>query len=80
MPIKYTVRTKAPLSDYTVVGDSLAMTLRHPEIGSTGQVPVLPSYIYYLQRSAQNVVPEGPAEMILIISLIGKYPAEVLSG
>ena len=63
--IKYMVRTQVPLSDYTVIGDSTDSVLKHAEIGESGEVSVIPSNIYYLQRSESNVVADGPAEMVL---------------
>lgn len=63
--MKYMVRTAVPLSDYTVIGDTTDTVLSHAEIGESGEVSVLPSNIYYLQRSANNVVADGPAEMVL---------------
>lgn len=64
-PIKYMVRTKVPLSDYTVIGDSSDTVLKHAEIGESGEVGVVPSHIYYFQRSDDNVVQDGPREMVL---------------
>lgn len=63
--IKYMTKTQNPLSDYTVIGDSTDTVLRHTEIGVNGEVTVQPSYIYYFSQSEQEVVPDGPIEMVL---------------
>jgi len=63
--MKYMVRTQVPLSDYTIIGDTTDTVLSHAEIGEAGEVAVTPSYIYYLQRSSNEVVTGAPAEMVL---------------
>ncbi len=52
------------VTDYRVIGnsgDTVLSGLTLPE----QQIGVVPSYIYYLQRSDEEVVPNGPAEAIL---------------
>ena len=63
--MKYMVKTKVPLSDYTVIGNTMDTVLRHAEIGINGEVNVEPSHIYYFERSIDNVVIDGPSEMVL---------------
>jgi hypothetical protein len=64
-PMQYMVTTTADGS-YTILGDSTDTTLSHPELLPEGTVPVVPSYIFFLQRSADPPVVIGaPAEMVL---------------
>lgn len=63
--MKYMVKTQQPLSDYTVIGDSRDTKLLHPEIGEQGEVTVVPSHIYYMQRSDNEAITGAPAEMVL---------------
>lgn len=63
--LKYMATTKTPLSDYTVIGDSTDMVLRHTDIGEAGEVAVIPSYIYYFQRGPKVTWADAPYEMVL---------------
>ena len=55
-PIRYMVRTEAPLSDYTLVGWSNETRLAHAELNETGELMTIRSNIYYAQRE-----PDAPS-------------------
>lgn len=53
--VEYQTRTSTPQSDYTSIGSTRDSVLRHAELGTvggaSGEVPVVPSYVFYLYRS-----------------------------
>ncbi len=63
-PMSY--MSKTDTGDYTLIGDSSQSSLldAHPEADGR-RIEVIPSNIYYLQRSDDEVVPGGPAEAVL---------------
>ncbi|MEO2168518.1 MAG: hypothetical protein ABGY42_10440 [bacterium] len=63
--LQYMVTTQAGGS-YTIIGDSTDLVLSHPELLPAGEVPVVPSHIFHLQRSPDHpAVPGAPAESVL---------------
>ena len=63
--MKYTTYTTSPLSDYTIIGNTTSSALSHPELGVDGSIPVVPSYIYYLQRSTNTVAAGVPEQAVV---------------
>ena len=61
-PIAYMARTTT--DDYAIVGYANQTELVSP-LFPTGSQKLIPSNIFYLQRSAEEVVPGGPKEMIM---------------
>lgn len=55
---------KTTESDYTIIGDSADSQLVHSSFVG-GSLTVIPSNLFYLWRSAEEIVPGGPTEMIL---------------
>ena len=53
--MEYQTSTSTPLSGYTSIGSTRESVLRHAELGTvggpSGEVPVVPSYVFYLYRS-----------------------------
>ena len=62
----YQTRTKVPLSDYTVIGNTTSTRLYHPELSPQGYLDVVPSLVYYLQRgSSHPSIPTTPVSCVL---------------
>lgn len=66
-PMQWMVRTKVPLSDYTILGNTTSTILKHDEIADEGVLPLRPSFIYYAQRNAYQNNPLGatPSDAVL---------------
>ncbi|KAB1458249.1 hypothetical protein [Vibrio panuliri] len=63
IPLMLSTQTPAP-ADYTIVGDSTSNAVFHADLPN-GMVEVLPTYVYFLYQSEQQVVQGGPQEMVL---------------
>lgn len=63
MPLMLSTSTPEP-SDYTIVGNSASEQAIHPDLPGSA-VYVKPTYTYFAYRSANNVIPGAPVEMVL---------------
>lgn len=61
----YQTRTNQPLNSYTVIGFTNESRVVHPEVSSFGYLEVIPTYIYYLQRSMKDHPQIKPTECVL---------------
>ena len=64
-PIQYQVRTEAPLSDYTLLGNSSGASLWHSELGSSGELSISPSNVFYLAKAAPSTIAGAPSSAVL---------------
>lgn len=51
-------------NDYTIVGDSASLQAIHPDLPYSA-VNVIPTHTYFAYRSANNVIPGAPVDMVL---------------
>ncbi len=63
IPLMMSTSTPYP-ADYTVIGDSSMNEVVHADLPD-GITYVSPTFTYFAYRSESNVVPQGPAEMVL---------------
>lgn len=63
IPLMLSTATPYP-ADYTIVGDSTMNQAAHPDLPS-GMIELLPTYTYFIYQSANEVVPQGPEDMVL---------------
>eukprot|EP00614_Pseudopedinella_elastica_P033982 CAMPEP_0172633600 /NCGR_PEP_ID=MMETSP1068-20121228/190234_1 /TAXON_ID=35684 /ORGANISM="Pseudopedinella elastica, Strain CCMP716" /LENGTH=390 /DNA_ID=CAMNT_0013445339 /DNA_START=13 /DNA_END=1183 /DNA_ORIENTATION=- len=60
-PLAYMVRTKSPLSDYTLIGKHPSP----PKLSETGSLEVLPSFIFYAQRESPSSIAGSPSAAVV---------------
>ncbi|NLS12685.1 hypothetical protein HGP28_07170 [Vibrio sp. SM6] len=64
-PVSLMLSTQTPVpADYSVVGTTRSPTLVHYDLPN-GSVDVKPTFTYFRYQSPEQVVPNGPSEMVL---------------